>query len=188
MMLRRIVVMGTSLGGLNALGIILAGLPRDFPTPIAIVQHRTKDADSNLIDLLQRQTPLPVSDAEDKTPIELGHIYLAPPDYHLLVGAELLSLSTEGPVCCARPSIDVLFDSAASTFGRGVIAVVLTGASEDGAQGAAAVKERGGWVIAQDPTEAESPIMPMAVVRRKLADVVLPLQAIPVALLQAARA
>jgi two-component system, chemotaxis family, protein-glutamate methylesterase/glutaminase len=186
MKLRRIVVMGTSRGGLNALGVVLAGLPRDFPAPIVIVQHRTKDADSTLTDLLQAQTPLPVSDAEDKIPIEAGRIYLAPPDYHLLVGTDLLSLSLDEPVSHARPSIDVLFDSAASTFGRDVIAVVLTGANDDGADGAAAVKRRGGRVIAQDPNEAESPIMPLAVVNRKLADVVLPLRAIPLELVHAA--
>jgi two-component system chemotaxis response regulator CheB len=183
----RIIVMGTSLGGLNALGVILSGIPRDFPIPIAIVQHRTKDADSSLVDLLQRQTGLPVADAEDKTPIEPRHIYLAPPDYHLLVGEEQLSLSTEGPVSHARPSVDVLFDSAASSFGRGVVAVVLTGASSDGAEGAAVVKQRGGRVIVQDPNEAESPVMPLAVVSRGLADAVLLLRAIPAELMDAAR-
>jgi two-component system chemotaxis response regulator CheB len=175
---KRIVVVGTSLGGLNALGILLTGIPRDFTVPIAIAQHRTRDADSALADLLQRESALPVAEAEDKTPIEPGHIYLAPPDYHLLIGGDELSLSTEGPVSHARPSIDVLFDSAASSFGAGVIAVVLTGASEDGAEGAAVVKRRGGRVIVQDPKEAESPIMPSAVVRRKLADAVLSLRAI----------
>ncbi|HMI83458.1 MAG TPA: chemotaxis protein CheB [Polyangiaceae bacterium] len=186
-MSKHIVVVGTSLGGLNALTILLAGLPRDFPAPIAIAQHRTRDADSSLAELLQRQSALPVVEADDKTPIEAGRVYLAPPDYHLLVGAEELSLSTEAPVSHARPSIDVLFDSAASSFGTGVIAVILTGASEDGAQGAAVVKRRGGRVIVQDPNEAESAIMPLAVVNRKLADAVLPLRAIPLELQQIAR-
>jgi two-component system chemotaxis response regulator CheB len=184
---KRIVVVGTSLGGLNALGILLAGIPRDFAAPIAIAQHRTRDADSGLADLLQRECSLPIAEAEDKTLIEPGHVYLAPPDYHLLIGGDELSLSTEGPVSHARPSIDVLFDSAASSFGSGVIAVVLTGASEDGSEGAAVVKRRGGRVIVQDPKEAESSIMPMAVVNRKLADAVLPLRAIPLELQHAAR-
>ena len=174
-MQRRVVIVGTSRGGLHALGVVLSGLPRDFPLPIAIVQHRTRDADSSLADLLQKQTPLPVIETDDKTAIEPGFVYLAPPDYHLLVDASRFALSTDGRVSFARPSIDVLFDSAANSFGRGVIAVVLTGASEDGAEGAAAVKQRGGYVIAQDPREAESPVMPLAVVRRKLADIVLPL-------------
>jgi two-component system chemotaxis response regulator CheB len=186
-MSKRIVVVGTSLGGLNALSILLAGIPGDFRLPIAIAQHRTRDADSTLAALLQRQSQLPVTEAEDKTPIEPGHVYLAPPDYHLLVGSDELSLSTDAPVSNARPSIDVLFDSAASSFGSGVIAVVLTGASEDGAIGAAAVKSRGGRIIAQDPTEAESPVMPMAVVSRNLVDLILPLRAIPLELQQAAR-
>ena len=185
MMAQSIVVIGTSRGGLNALGIVLAGLPPGFAAPVAIVQHRTKDADSTLADLLQRQTPLPVSDAEDKVPIEAGRVYLAPPDYHLLVGTELLSLSLDEPVIHARPSIDVLFESAATAFGSGVIAVVLTGGSEDGAEGAAAVKRKGGRVIAQDPKEAECAIMPLAVVSRKLADFVLPLSAIPLHLVEA---
>jgi two-component system chemotaxis response regulator CheB len=174
-MLERIVVVGTSRGGLNALGIVLSGLPRDFPLPVAIVQHRTRDADSSLADLLQQQTPLPIIETDDKTEIEPGFIYLAPPDYHLLVGPKHLSLSTEERVSFSRPSIDVLFDSAATTFGRGVVAVVLTGANDDGADGCAAVKKKGGRVIVQDPRDAESPIMPLAVVRRKLADAVLPL-------------
>lgn len=187
MMLRSIVVMGTSRGGLNALAVVLAGLPPDFPAPVAIVQHRTKDGDSALSDLLQRRTSLPVCDADDKIPIEAGRVYLAPPDYHLLVGTDQLSLSLDEPVVHARPSIDVLFESAANAFGRGVVAVVLTGASEDGAEGASAVKRQGGRVIAQDPNEAESPIMPLAVVRRNLADTVLPLQDIPQQLVQMAR-
>jgi two-component system, chemotaxis family, protein-glutamate methylesterase/glutaminase len=186
-MAKRIVVVGTSLGGLNALGVLLGGIPRGFPLPIAIVQHRTKDADSSLANLLQRQSALPVVDADDKTPIEGGRIYLGPPDYHLLVGGTELSLSTEAPVLHARPSVDVLFDSAANSFGDGVIAVVLTGASEDGAQGAAVVKQKGGRVIVQDPAEAESPVMPLAVMNRKLADVVLALRAIPAELERAAR-
>jgi two-component system, chemotaxis family, protein-glutamate methylesterase/glutaminase len=186
MMAKRIVVMGTSLGGLNALGVVLAGIPRDFPLPIAIVQHRSKESDSGLAELLQRQSSLAVEDANDKMPIEVGHVYLAPPDYHLLVGAEEFSLSTEAPVAYARPSIDVLFDSAANSFGSGVIAVVLTGASEDGARGAAVVKQKGGRIIVQDPKEAESPVMPLAVVSRKLADAVVPLSAIPLELQRAA--
>jgi two-component system chemotaxis response regulator CheB len=185
--LQRIVVVGTSLGGLNALSVLLAGLPGDFPLPIAIVQHRSRDADSGLVELLQRQSRLPVVEAEDKTAIETGRVYLAPPDYHLLIGGEQFSLSIEAPVSHARPSIDVLFDSAASSFGSGVIAVVLTGASADGALGAAIVKSKGGRVIVQDPKEAESPVMPLAVISRNAAHAVLLLHAIPLALQEAAR-
>jgi two-component system chemotaxis response regulator CheB len=183
----RIVVIGTSRGGLHALGVVLSALPPDFPLPVAVVQHRTRDADSSLSDLLQRQTPLRVVETDDKTSIEPGIVYLAPPDYHLLVDETQLSLSTEDRVSFARPSIDVLFDSAAMAFGSGVIAVILTGANEDGADGAAAVKRHGGRVIAQDPLEAESPAMPAAVVDRHLADAVLPLAAIAPYLVAVAR-
>ena len=102
-----IVVIGTSLGGLHALGVVLGGLPRDFPMPVAIVQHRTKDPDSTLAELLQRRTSLPVDDVDDKMPVQAGRVYLAPPDYHLLVGREQVALSIEAPVSHARPSVDV---------------------------------------------------------------------------------
>jgi two-component system chemotaxis response regulator CheB len=170
-----IVVIGTSLGGLKALSVVLGGLPRDFPMPVAIVQHRTKEPDSALTDLLQRRTSLPVGDVEDKMPVQAGRVYLAPPDYHLLVGRDQFALSIEAPVSHARPSVDVLFDSAASSFGRGVVAVVLTGANGDGANGAVAVKLRGGRVIVQDPKDAESPVMPAVALSKGVADVVLSL-------------
>jgi two-component system chemotaxis response regulator CheB len=170
-----IVVIGTSLGGLNALSVVLGGLPRDFRLPVAVVQHRTKEPDSGLADLLQRRTSLPVGDVEDKMPVEAGRVYLAPPDYHLLVGREQFALSIEAPVLHARPSVDVLFDSAASSFGPGVLAVVLTGANGDGANGAVVVKLRGGRVVVQDPRDAESPVMPAAAMSKGVADVVLPL-------------
>jgi len=183
-MVKGIVVIGASLGGLNALRTVLAGLPRDFRWPIAIVQHRAKETDSTLALLLQTQTPLRVDEVEDKTPIEPGRVYLAPPDYHLLVGREQFSLSTEEPVSHARPSVDVLFDSAACSFGSAVVAVVLTGASADGAKGAAAAKRAGGRIIVQDPKGAESPVMPLAVVSQGLADAVLPLENIAARLVQ----
>jgi len=171
-----IVVIGTSLGGLHALGVVLGGLPRDFPMPVAIVQHRTKDPDSTLAELLQRRTSLPVDDVDDKMPVQAGRVYLAPPDYHLLVGREQFALSIEAPVSHARPSVDVLFESAASSFGSGVLAVVLTGANGDGANGAVAVKLHGGRVIVQDPKDAESPVMPAVAVSKGVADVVLSLR------------
>jgi two-component system chemotaxis response regulator CheB len=170
-----IVVVGTSLGGLHALSTVLGGLPTDFPLPIAIVQHRTKEPDSTLADLLQRRTGLLVGDVEDKMPIEVGRVYLAPPDYHLLVGCGQFALSVEAPVSHARPSVDVLFDSAACSFGSGVIAVVLTGANGDGANGAVAAKRHGGRIIVQDPKDAESLVMPTVALSKGVADIVLPL-------------
>jgi two-component system chemotaxis response regulator CheB len=160
------VVVGTSLGGLHALQVLLACLPPHFRAPVAIVQHRTRSSDGGLRDLLQAVCRLPVIEPEDKERIEAGHVYLAPADYHLLVEGDHLALSTEGPVNHSRPSIDVLFESAAHACGPELVAVVLTGASEDGARGAQRVAERGGTVLIQDPASAASAIMPAAAAAR----------------------
>ncbi len=114
-----IVVVGTSLGGLKALQALLAGLPKDFPLPVVIVQHRGKDSGDPLVALLQSATPLLVREAEDKQPMAPGVVYLAPADYHLLVEAGGFMLSTDAPVVFARPSVDVLFESAADAYGPG---------------------------------------------------------------------
>jgi len=174
----RLVVVGVSLGGMHALKTLLAGMPSDFPWPLAIAQHRSPDSDDLLAGLLQVQTPLPVADAWDKEPIQPGRVYLAPPDYHLLVEPGYFSLSRDEPVSNSRPSIDVLFESAADAYGAGVIAVVLTGANADGARGAARIKARGGCVIVQDPATAENPTMPQAALAAAAVDAVLPLEAI----------
>ncbi len=168
--MRALIVVGTSLGGLNALRTLLGALPSGFPTPLAIVQHRGKvTGDSALRDLLQGSSALPVLEPDDKEPIRAGHVYLAPADYHLLVEGDHLTLSTEAPINHSRPSIDVLFESAAEAYGPGLVAVVLTGASHDGARGAVRVSERGGTVIIQDPASAESAIMPAAAAARTAA-------------------
>src|SRR5262245_52222155 len=112
-----IVNIGTSLGGLNALRTLLGGLPAGFPLTITLVKHRTPDADDSLRELLQAVTPLVVREAEDKTPILPGHVYIAPANYHLLVEREFLALSIDEKVISARPSIDVLFESAADSYG-----------------------------------------------------------------------
>jgi two-component system chemotaxis response regulator CheB len=155
-----IVVVGTSLGGLNALGTILGGLPQAFPLPLVIVQHRGRETHDGLAEFLAGGSALPVTEPRDKQPILPGRAYLAPADYHLLVERGYLTLSTEAPVQFARPSIDVLFESAADSYGSHVIGVVLTGANSDGARGAARILQQGGLVVAQEPTTAESPIMP----------------------------
>lgn len=173
----RVVVIGTSLGGMRALEIILRGLEADFPLPIAVVQHRSADGDhpSQLARLLQLHCALPVFEANDKQPLTGGHVYLAPPDYHLLVDDGRFALSIDDRVCHARPSIDVLFESAADSYREGVLGVVLTGASADGAHGAQCIKRRGGSVVAQDPRTAESPIMPEAAIKSGAVERVLPL-------------
>lgn len=173
-----IVVVGVSLGGLLALETLLGGLPREFPWPLAIVQHRSQGEDDFLADLLQTRTALRVIDACDKEPIRSGHIYLAPSDYHLLVEEDHFSLSTDDRMNYSCPSINVLFESAADAFGAGVIGVVLTGANDDGARGAARIKARGGCVIVQDPGSAESPAMPKAALSAMTADQVLSIEEI----------
>lgn len=173
----RLVVVGTSLGGMQALEIILHALMPDFPLPIAVVQHRGTDAgvQSELTRLLQLHSALPIVEAGDKDPIRGGTVYLAPPDYHLLVDAGRFALSVDARVRHARPSIDVLFESAADSYRHELLAVILTGASDDGTAGALHVKRRGGSVVAQDPRTCESPIMPQAVIATGVADRVLPL-------------
>jgi len=158
----RILAIGTSMGGFRALREVLSAFPETFPLPIAVVQHRRDDEHGRLVELMQPHTPLTVREPVDKDEMTPGRVYLAPTGYHLLVEPGWLSLSTEAPVCHARPSIDVLFESAAISYGPGVIAVVLTGASVDGAAGAARVAAGGGTVVVQDPADAERPEMPEA--------------------------
>ncbi|HET7542896.1 MAG TPA: chemotaxis protein CheB [Polyangiaceae bacterium] len=173
-----LVVVGTSTGGLHALTRLLSGLPGSFPLPIAIVQHRSRDSDERLATLLAAASAIPVSEAEDKEPLRGPGVYLGPPDYHLLVEADWLALSTEEPVAYSRPSIDVLFESAAYSHGSAVIGVLLTGANQDGTRGLKRIKERGGYVIIQNPESAESAFMPKHAVKNLLADRVLNLDEI----------
>ncbi len=128
--------------------------------------------------LLQLYAAQKVKEPQDKELISAGHIYIAPADYHLLIEDGTFALSTEGPVMSARPSIDVLFESAADTYREGVIGVVLTGASADGARGAAHIKQRGGRILVQDPATAESGIMPRAAIKSASPDWVVPLREI----------
>jgi two-component system chemotaxis response regulator CheB len=173
----QLVVVGTSLGGLNALIVLLASLPKGFPVPIAIAQHRSVSPDGGgLAHLLQEHSRLAVVEADDKMPIEAGTVYLAPADYHLLVEEPgVFALSTDAPVRSARPSIDVLFQTAAEAYGADLLGVLLTGASADGADGLATVKSRGGWAIVEDPATAECRTMPAAGLAATAVDYVLPI-------------
>jgi two-component system chemotaxis response regulator CheB len=173
-----LIVVGASLGGLHALEAIFAALPPSLAVPLAVVQHRHRDSDDTLRLVLQRASALPIYEAEDKQPIERSTIYLAPADYHLLVERHSLALSTEAPVLHARPSIDVLFESAADAYGPRLIGVILTGASADGAQGLAQIKARGGCTIVQQPSTAECQVMPEAALAQCAVDHVVPLPAI----------
>jgi two-component system chemotaxis response regulator CheB len=175
-----LIVIGCSLGGMNALQVILSNLTRDFCVPIAVAQHRHKKSNESLPAYFRRQTDLRVVDAEDKQWIQAGHVYLAPADYHLLIERNgprgELSLSVDEAVRYSRPSIDVLFESAADAYKDRVVAVVLTGANDDGSRGAARIKARGGIVIAQEPETAEAPAMPRATIEAVQVDRILRLE------------
>jgi two-component system chemotaxis response regulator CheB len=160
-----IVAVGTSWGGLSALTKLLGGLPEDFSIPIVVVQHRSKDSDRLLSQLLQDGTELKVCEIEDKDVLCEGTVHVAPANYHVLIESGYVSLSIEEPVRHSRPSIDVMFTSAADAYGEGAIGVVLTGANEDGARGLADIAKRGGLALVQDPKTAEIPIMPEAAIR-----------------------
>jgi two-component system chemotaxis response regulator CheB len=172
---QRIVVIGTSAGGLAALQVLLPGLSQDFPCPLILVQHRGREAGSGLCDFLQRSSRLPLSEPEDKEPVAPGRVYLAPRDYHLMIEGRHFALSTEAPVCYARPSIDVLFESAAYAYGKDVIGIVMTGKNRDGARGLSIIKSCGGLALIEDPKTAESREMPEAALAAVLPDRVLPL-------------
>lgn len=178
MMSFEIIVLGTSTGGLRALRSVLGGLPGDLSVPMAVVQHRHARADDALLTVLQPSAALVLVEPDDKEPLRPGHVYFAPPDYHLLVTRDRCDLCSGAAVRFARPSVDVLFESAADAFGRGVLAVVLTGANSDGLDGARRIRQLGGTVIAQDLRSTEAPQMPGAVIDAGLADVVLPLEEI----------
>jgi two-component system chemotaxis response regulator CheB len=177
-----LIAIGCSLGGMNALQIILSHLTRDFCIPIVVAQHRHRRSSDALPEYFRRQTDLKVVDAEDKQWIEPGHVYLAPADYHLFIERNgtrgELSLSVDEAVRYARPSIDVLFESAAEAYGNRLIGIVLTGANDDGARGAARIKALGGIVVAQDPTTAEAPAMPRATIEAVQVDRILRLDEI----------
>ncbi len=159
----RAVVVGASAGALDALSIVLPALPAGYPLAVLVVVHLPGDRASYLADILGAKCRLPVAEATDKEPIRAGAVYLAPPDYHLLVEADFrLSLSGEEPVLYSRPSVDVLFESAADAYGPGLVGVVLTGASADGARGLAAVAAAGGLALVQRPDTAQAAAMPSA--------------------------
>lgn len=170
-----LVLLGCSLGGLDALRTVVSSLPPGFDLPLVIVQHRHRDSDAMLARFLQGHTGLHVCDVEDKQPIEPGRVYIAPPDYHLLVDVGYFSLSIEAPVRYSRPSIDAAFVSAADAYGHRTVAVVLTGSNDDGADGLRRVAAAGGLAVIQDPATAEAPTMPLAARRAVPTARVLPL-------------
>ena len=173
------VVVGTSAGGVEALSAVLPALPTALRPPVFVVLHLPRDRPSLLVEVLERKCAVPVVEAEDKMPVQPGTVYVAPPDYHLLLEAgPSLALSVDEPVHFSRPSIDVLFESAADVFGSGLLGIILTGASRDGASGLAAIRAAGGTTVVQEPQDAQVPFMTEAAIQEGGVDFVLPLAGI----------
>lgn len=160
--LRQAVVIGASAGAVQALSALLPRLPADYPLSVLIVVH-VPEGPSGLLTLFASKSAVAFREPEDKEPIVPATVYLAPPGYHMLIETDRsIALSADEPVLFSRPSIDVLFESAADSFGPGLTGVILTGANEDGARGAAAVHRAGGTVLVEDPATAYAPAMPAA--------------------------
>lgn len=171
------VVIGTSAGGLAALSVLVAGLAATFRLPLLVVQHIPSGVPTQLAEIFRRKTGLHVKEADEKETVRGGTLYFAAPGYHLLVEQDAsLSLSQDDSVHFSRPSIDVLFESAADAWGERVAGILLTGANEDGAAGLEAIHRAGGLTIVQDPDEAEVDSMPRAALQRFAPDYILPLR------------
>ncbi len=170
------VVVGVSSGGIQALRMLLSGLPADFEVPLIVVLHTASDNGVGLCGVLQAFSALPVVEAEMGQQPQPATVYLAPPGYHLLIERDgRFSLSVDDKVCYVRPSADVLFESAADAWGERLVGLVLTGANDDGALGLRALRDAGGYAIVQAPGDAQMPTMPEAALRVAGADQVSPL-------------
>jgi two-component system, chemotaxis family, protein-glutamate methylesterase/glutaminase len=170
------VVIGASAGGVEALSELLPALPAGFRPSMFIVLHLPRERPSLLVQIFERRCAIPVREAEDKEPAEPGTVYFAPPDYHLLLEkSRQIALSTEEPVHFSRPSIDVLFESAADAYGARLLGIILTGANEDGSAGLQAVHAAGGVTVVQKPDGAKVPAMIVSALQRGPADFVLSL-------------
>ena len=173
------IAIGTSAGGVEALSILLPALPAGLRASVFIVLHLPRERPSLLAEIFTPKCALKVKEAEDKMRVEPGTVYFAPPDYHLLLdGGPQLALSIDELVHFSRPSIDVLFESAADIYGERLMGIILTGANDDGAAGLAAIHRAGGVTIVQEPDSAQVPLMVLAALRRTAADFVLPLEGI----------
>ncbi|MDD2540436.1 MAG: chemotaxis protein CheB [Desulfuromonadaceae bacterium] len=174
------VVIGVSTGGVAALKFILGALAPDFPIPVLVVTHITPDSDDSLAVLLDTLSAIRIKEADEMETITSGTVYLAPANYHLLVEREhRLALSIDPPVNFARPSVDVLFESAAEVYGPALIGVIMTGAGNDGSNGLLKIKNRGGITIVQDPADAEMDDMPRNALQLVKVDHVVSLKEIP---------
>jgi two-component system, chemotaxis family, protein-glutamate methylesterase/glutaminase len=185
----RAVVIGASAGGLNALAEILSALAPNYPFPIVVIQHRSSDQSELLEHVLQHKCKIRIKQADEKERLCSGTVYIAPPGYHLLIERDRsFSLTADNRVNHSMPSIDVTFQSAAEVFRKGLVGIILTGASSDGANGIIAIKKFGGLTIAQDLKEAHHNFMPAAAIDTKMIDRVLTLQQISGFIIQLANA
>ncbi len=178
-----VIVVGASAGGVSAVRTLLEALPGNCPAVVMIVLHLPRDRPSQAAELFAQYCVLPVAEAEDKAPLKPGTVWIAPPDYHLMVeDRDTMSLSLDEPVLFSRPAIDPLFESAAAVFADRVLAILLTGASNDGSEGVAAIRAGGGQAWVQQPEEASSPMMPASALAYAGADAVLTLDQMSVRL------
>lgn len=169
-----LVAIGASSGGLEAMITILQHLPTSYWLPTVLVLHQRGNRESGVPPMLAHYTHLVVIEPDDKLAIQPNHLYVAPPNYHLLIEPEKwFGLSLDAPVNFSRPSIDLLFESAASAYGAALVACILSGANHDGTEGAKIVKQRGGRVFVQSPESASMPMMPQAVINAMAVDAVL---------------
>jgi two-component system, chemotaxis family, protein-glutamate methylesterase/glutaminase len=171
------VVIGASAGGVEALSVLLPALPAGLKAAVMVVLHLPRERRSLLVDIFSRRCNVPVQEAQDKEPVKPGTLYFAPADYHLLVDrGPSLALSVDSPVHFSRPAIDVLFETAADIYGDRLLGIVLSGASQDGALGLAAIHRHGGCTVVQHPDSAQAPLMPEAALKHSPVDHVLPLE------------
>ena len=171
------IVIGVSSGGMNAMKVMFSLLPKEFKTPIIIVQHISSQSENLWIRLLNDKSNIYIKEADEKEKIENGKVYIAPPNYHLLIEKDrTFSLTVDKYVNYSRPSIDVLFESAAEAYKNKLIGVILTGSNNDGTNGMKRIKEYGGLTIVQDPTTAESNYMPASAIAAMQMDYILTLE------------
>ncbi len=175
----KVIIIGASTGGLKAIQPILKALPTEFALSVIVVMHRHKDTGAYLERSLDNDCKMHVKQADEKEKIKAGVVYVAPPNYHLLIEDDgTFSMSVEGAVNYARPSVDVVFESAAEVYGKGLIGVILTGANKDGSLGLKRIKEAGGLAIVQTPETSVAVDMPRAAIAAVNPDYVLPLDEI----------
>jgi two-component system chemotaxis response regulator CheB len=182
------IVIGASAGGVEALSAVLCALPAGLRATVFVVLHLPREGPSLLVDIFSPRCSLPVREVRDKEPVSGGTIYVAAPDYHLLLDeGPRLALSVDDPVNYSRPSIDVLFESAADVYGDRLMGIILSGGNDDGAAGLRSVQRNGGIAVVQDPASAQVPVMPAAALKCCQPDYVLALDQIAILMQSLAR-